>query len=111
MMLRSLLLGAAAALLGACAQSEADAPIADQWRAQPLTVTAVTFPEATVGRLRFRGGLHIMGETREEFGGWSGLEVLDDACWRSPIPANGSKRGWSLMGMAILSGSPTPEAL
>jgi hypothetical protein len=78
MMLRSLLLGAAAALLAACAQSAADAPIADQWRAQPLTVTAVTFPEATVGRLRFRGGLHIMGETREEFGGWSGLEVLDD---------------------------------
>jgi hypothetical protein len=78
MIWRAFLVGAAAALLGACGQSAADAPIADQWRAVPLTISAVAFADERVGALRFRGGLHLEGAARDDFGGWSGIEALDD---------------------------------
>jgi hypothetical protein len=72
------LIGASALLLSACTQSAADAPIDDQWRAVPVAVTAVEFPTETTGRLRYRGGLHLASDRPGDFGGWSGIEVLDD---------------------------------
>jgi hypothetical protein len=74
---RTGLLGACALVLVACTQSAADAPIAEQWRAVALTASVVAFPDETVGRLRYRGGLHLASD-RADFGGWSGIEVLDD---------------------------------
>lgn len=70
--------GASAALLAACMQSAADAPIAEQWRAVPVTVSPVEFPGDATGRLRYRGGLHLASDRPGDFGGWSGIEVLDD---------------------------------
>lgn len=78
MFLRIRVFGACALLLAACTQSAADAPVADQWRAVSITVSAVAFPGEAVGRLRFRGGLHLSTDNRADFGGWSGIEVLDD---------------------------------
>ncbi|MBL8542223.1 MAG: esterase-like activity of phytase family protein [Hyphomonadaceae bacterium] len=63
----------------ACSPSSADPPpITDQWRSLDIRVEAVTFPEPQAGRLRFRGGLHLIGPSHDAFGGLSGLEVLDD---------------------------------
>jgi hypothetical protein len=75
---RRCIAGASALLLAACTQSAADAPIADQWRAVPVTVTVVAFPGDVTGRLRFRGGVHLASDRPGDFGGWSGIEVLDD---------------------------------
>jgi hypothetical protein len=68
---------AAAALTGACAPSAADAPIAEQWRAVEVDAVPVVFDEARVGQLQFRGGLALSSED-PVFGGFSGLEVLED---------------------------------
>ena len=65
------------ALLGACARSVGDAPIPEQWRAIEVRARSVSFGEATLGRLRFRGGLELHSHDAV-FGGLSGLEVLDD---------------------------------
>ena len=61
--------------LAACAPTAADAP--EQWRAVEVTAAPVDIGAATVGRLRFRGGVALTSE-RRVFGGLSGLEVLDD---------------------------------
>lgn len=67
----------AALLLAACAPSAADAPIAEQWRAVAVDLSPVALGAERVGALRFRGGLELRSED-EQFGGWSGMEVLED---------------------------------
>jgi|CXWL01.1.fsa_nt_gi hypothetical protein len=74
---RGLIACALTALLGACAPSAADAPIAEQWRAVEVSAAPVVFGEARVGQLLFRGGLALSSED-PLFGGFSGLEVLED---------------------------------
>jgi hypothetical protein len=64
-------------LAAACTQSAADAPIAEQWRAVDLTATPVEFDAERLGALRFRGGLTLASDLAS-FGGFSGLEVLED---------------------------------
>jgi hypothetical protein len=71
------LLAATFALLGACAQSAADAPIAEQWRALDVDVRPIAFGRESVGRLRFRGGIELARHDGV-FGGLSGMEVLED---------------------------------
>ncbi len=68
---------ALAAFMGACAPSAADAPIAEQWRAVEVNAAPVAFDQARVGQLQFRGGLALSSED-PVFGGFSGLEVLED---------------------------------
>lgn len=68
---------ATAALLAACAPSAADAPIAEQWRAAELEITPAELGAERVGVLQFRGGIALASEDRD-FGGWSGVEVLED---------------------------------
>jgi hypothetical protein len=75
-MKRALLAGALFAL-AACAPSAADSPIPEQWQALELSVERVSLGAETVGRLRFRGGLEL-SSSQETFGGFSGLEVLDE---------------------------------
>ncbi len=78
-MMKALLAVLGFALLAACSPSSADPPpITDQWRALEIRAEPVSFPEQQIGRLRFRGGLHLAGPTHQAFGGLSGLEVLDD---------------------------------
>lgn len=72
-----LILFAGAMLGAACTPLVAQAPILDQWRAIAVEVEPVAFPQARVGTLLFRGGLEMHSED-PEFGGFSGLEVLDD---------------------------------
>jgi hypothetical protein len=67
----------AALALAACSRSEAEAPIAEQWRAMRVTATPVELGAARVGRLVYRGGLDLTSDD-EGFGGLSGLEVLDN---------------------------------
>jgi len=67
----------ALALLAACDRSAADQPIPDQWRAVAVDVRPVTFEDAHVGQLIFRGGLELSADDRA-FGGFSGIEMLDD---------------------------------
>jgi hypothetical protein len=64
------------ALVYACAPSAADAPIPEQWRAVLVQATPVSFGDATLGHLRFRGGVELRSSD-PVFGGLSGLEVLD----------------------------------
>jgi hypothetical protein len=64
-----------ALLLCACMQSRADT-IPEQWRALQITATPIELGVEQVGRLRFRGGLVLTSEDGE-FGGLSGIEVLD----------------------------------
>jgi hypothetical protein len=71
------LLAGMLALAAACTQSAADAPIAEQWRAVDLTATPVEFDAERLGALRFRGGLALASDLAS-FGGFSGLEVLED---------------------------------
>jgi hypothetical protein len=75
--MRRLALGCLALALMACAQSAADAPMADQWVAVELTAEPVDLGVVQVGRLRFRGGL-ALSAPQPMFGGISGLEVLED---------------------------------
>jgi hypothetical protein len=75
-MTRAFLLGALA-LLGACAPSAADAPIAEQWRLVEIAATPIAFDAERIGALRFRGGLDLSANDAN-FGGLSGLEVLED---------------------------------
>lgn len=76
MKLRALFCGAALAL-AACSGSSADPPIAEQWRGLNVTVAPVDFGTETVGRLRYRGGVEL-SSPQSEFGGLSGMEVLED---------------------------------
>ena len=77
-MIKKQVCGALLALaLAACAPSQADAPIAEQWRAINVTATPVELGAERVGALRFRGGVELRS-TEATFGGLSGLEVLDD---------------------------------
>lgn len=76
-MLRGVLIVGALALASACSPSAADAPITEQWRALDLTITPVELGAERVGQLRFRGGLHLQ-QGATQFGGLSGLEVLED---------------------------------
>lgn len=76
-MRRSFIACALAAFMCACAPSAADAPIAEQWRAIEVSAAPVVFGEARVGQLLFRGGLALSSED-PVFGGFSGLEVLED---------------------------------
>ncbi|MBI3439011.1 MAG: esterase-like activity of phytase family protein [Proteobacteria bacterium] len=64
-----------AALLCACAQSAADAPIPEQWRAVAVQAIPVNFGDATLGQLRFRGGVELHSSD-PVFGGLSDIEVL-----------------------------------
>ena len=71
---------ACALALAACSLSVAEAPI-EQWQSLDVTATPVEAPAPQVGRLVYRGGLHLALRERregEEFGGLSGLEVLED---------------------------------
>jgi len=77
MAFRFALLGALALLAAACAPSAATAPETDQWRTIAVTSTAIEFPDERVGQLRFRGGVELEADDRT-FGGFSGLETLDD---------------------------------
>ncbi len=66
-----------ALLLAACSPAPAQAPIAEQWRAVSVEATALDFVEREVGALHYRGGLALA--SREAlFGGFSGLELLED---------------------------------
>jgi hypothetical protein len=76
-MLRGVLIAGALALASACSPSAADAPITEQWRALDLTITPIELGAERVGQLRFRGGLHLQ-QGATQFGGLSGLEVLED---------------------------------
>lgn len=62
--------------LAACAPLHDD-PIADQWRSIDVQVTPVDFGAPGVGRLAFRGGV-VLASDAEGFGGFSGIEVLDE---------------------------------
>ncbi|MGH6950686.1 MAG: esterase-like activity of phytase family protein [Vitreimonas sp.] len=72
---RAALLGACALALVACTPSAADQP--EQWRAVEIEATPVELGAATVGRLRFRGGLEL-SSANPAFGGVSDIEVLED---------------------------------
>ncbi len=63
--------------LAACSPVRADAPIVEQWRSVAVEARAVELGEARVGMLSFRGGLEL-SSSDEAFGGWSGMEVLED---------------------------------
>lgn len=65
-----------AALLAACSPSSADPPLA-QWQGMPVTSTPLDFGAESVGRLAFRGAVVLTSE-EGEFGGLSGMEVLDN---------------------------------
>lgn len=64
------------ALLCACAPSAADAPIPEQWRAVDVQAAPVSFGDATLGHLRFRGGVELRSSD-PVFGGLSDIEVLE----------------------------------
>lgn len=74
-MLRPLCCVAVVALI-ACDGSAADPPIAEQWRGIEVNAELVEFERATVGRLRYRGGIELSSR-QPVFGGLSGMEVLE----------------------------------
>jgi hypothetical protein len=63
--------------VAACQPSSAQAPISEQWRNVSIEATPVALGAERVGALVFRGGLSLRSEDYA-FGGFSGLEVLDD---------------------------------
>ncbi len=63
--------------VAACQPSSAQAPISEQWRSITIEATPVALGAERVGALVFRGGLSLRSEDIA-FGGFSGLEVLDD---------------------------------
>ena len=67
----------AGALLFACSCAAEDGPRPGGWRDKDVSATPVELGAEQVGRLRFRGGLQLENE-RWNFGGFSGLEVLED---------------------------------
>lgn len=75
-MIRSLCAIALAAL-AACSPVRADAPIEEQWRSIAVSARAAELGEERVGVLQFRGGLELSSDDAA-FGGWSGMEVLED---------------------------------
>jgi len=76
-MLRALFLGAALLLAGCARESSAQAADdEDQWRSLDVASAPVELGAERVGRLVFRGGVHLTAETGW-FGGFSGIEVLD----------------------------------
>jgi hypothetical protein len=70
-------LGLLLACAAACSPTAADAPMEDQWRHIELKAAPVELGAAQTGALKFRGGLWLTS-TDEQFGGFSGLEVLED---------------------------------
>ena len=62
-------------LLAACMQGRSG-ELPEQWRALQITATPIDLGVEQIGRLRFRGGL-VLTSDGDEFGGLSGLEVLD----------------------------------
>jgi hypothetical protein len=73
-LIRALLLALGVA---ACQPSSAQAPIGEQWRSVTIEATPVDIGAERIGALVFRGGLVLRSEDYA-FGGFSGLEVLDD---------------------------------
>ena len=68
----------AALLLAACSPAASQqTPDPDQWRNIDLTAKPVALGATRVGALVFRGGLEL-DSTDAGFGGWSGLDILDD---------------------------------
>ncbi|MGE3930868.1 MAG: esterase-like activity of phytase family protein [Hyphomonadaceae bacterium] len=63
--------------LGGCAPSAADAPIDEQWAAVAVEAAPIELGTERAGDLVFRGGL-VLTSDDERFGGWSGMEVLQD---------------------------------
>ncbi|MES1198816.1 MAG: esterase-like activity of phytase family protein [Pseudomonadota bacterium] len=67
-----------ALLLAACGSAASQqAPDPDQWRNIELTARPAAPGAARVGALTFRGGLELHSSD-PGFGGWSGLDVLED---------------------------------
>lgn len=71
------ILGAAVLAIAACSPVRADAPIADQWRSIAVSARPAELGEERIGVLHFRGGLELSSD-EVMFGGWSGMEVLED---------------------------------
>lgn len=67
---------AALSALAACSASDAEAPIAEQWRALSIHAEPIELGAERIGKLAFRGGL-VLTSDDAEFGGLSGMEVLD----------------------------------
>lgn len=76
-MKRRAVAGLILALMACSSPQLADAPMADQWVAAPLDVERIELGVEQIGRLRFRGGVALRSDA-PMFGGFSGLEVLDD---------------------------------
>lgn len=72
------LVGAVAfALLAACSPTAATGPAVEQWHNVEVRAVPIEFGAEQVGRLAFRGGLHLQADDLS-FTGVSGFEVLDD---------------------------------
>lgn len=112
-----------ALLLGACAPSAAEGPLAEQWRTLALVTAPVDLGVSEAGRLRFRGGLELSAED-EGFGGLSGLEIVgeneilavtDDGSWfeaRLVLDDGGALVGLAGARMALMrneEGEPFPS--
>lgn len=65
------------AFLTACSPVRADAPIEEQWRSIVVSARPAQLGEERIGVLHFRGGLELSSDDAA-FGGWSGMEVLED---------------------------------
>jgi hypothetical protein len=86
--MRRLRAACVALLAAACAPSSATGPI-DQWHAVGVTVVPVDAGVESVGRLAYRGGLHLQSADRT-FVGLSAIEVLDN----NRIVAVGDEADW-----------------
>ncbi|MDX2275008.1 MAG: esterase-like activity of phytase family protein [Hyphomonadaceae bacterium] len=76
-MIRFALCAALLAFASACSPVRADAPIDEQWRSVAVSARPAELGEERIGVLQFRGGLELSSDDAG-FGGWSGLEVLED---------------------------------
>lgn len=63
--------------IAACSPVRADAPIDEQWRSVAVSARPAELGEERIGVLHFRGGLELSSDDAA-FGGWSGMEVLED---------------------------------
>jgi hypothetical protein len=75
--IQRLVLAGAAFVLAACSPVRADAPIQEQWRSIAVEAQPAELGEERIGVLHFRGGLELSSDDAA-FGGWSGMEVLED---------------------------------
>jgi hypothetical protein len=64
-------------VLAACSPVRADAPIQEQWRSIAVEARPVELGVERIGVLHFRGGLELSSDDAG-FGGWSGMEVMED---------------------------------